>query len=205
MTNQQTSAPVRDSELACYPHILNHCPRLTQTSKAFQHAINLNRSIWVHILRELTHYECPAPHSLPIVSADVDSLRAMATKPQRLLFAIKRRRSRETKKVLPECSLPSRTLSYKSDDTLKTPFQFHQMLPGGRWLITGNSASDDSVGQICCWDLHELARPPAVHSLRHPLAIFDGFEGAKSAVICQASPEDQTVVIMVRTCSADGE
>lgn len=199
MTNQQTSAPAPGS------HILTCSTGFNQTSKAFQHAINLNRSLWGHLLRDLIRHECLAPHSFPIMTADVDRLRAMATKPQRFLFSIKSRRSKETKKVLPECSLPSRTLSYKSDDTLKTPFQFHQMLPGGRWLITGNSASDDSASQICCWDLHRLSNPPVLHSLRHPIAIFDCFEGAKSAIVCQASPGDQTVIVMARTCSADGE
>jgi len=125
---------------------------------------------------------------------------AIATRTGRALFAIRRRGFHGITYKLPAHALNSSSLEYLQDDGMKFSFQFYEVLPGGRWLLTANSSHD--VSQICCWDLHQLSRAPVCHRLRKSLAIPYGDE---TAVVCQASPEQQAVNIMVRTCNADGE
>lgn len=159
--------------------------------------------MWFHRVADLIRENCLAPYSFPIYSADAVSLKAMATRASRFLFALQTRRFPGTTHKIPAHALSSKSLDYINDDGFKNPPQLHQVLPGGRWLLTANSSDDTS--HVCCWDLHQLTRSPVVHCFRKSLAIFDGLDGNESALICQASPEDCSVILMVRTCSADGE
>lgn len=176
-----------------------------QTSKDFDRIINDTRSIWFHVASQLIREDYLAPYSLPISSADARSLKSIATRSQRFLFATRRRWAKEPAPAPPDYALDSSSKDYIYDDGLKSPFQFHQVLPGGRWLVTANSS--DTEGRLCCRDLHHLSRPAVVYTLRKPIAIFDevGEGDSECPVVCQASPKDQSVTIMVRTCSADGQ
>lgn len=143
---------------------------------------------------------CLPPYSLVLADADTSSLKALATRTARFLFALRKRRVRGATEKL--YSLSSKSLRYVHDDGSKQTPPFHQALPGGRWALTANNVGKAS--HICCWDLHQLSRDPVLHRFNKPLAIFD-VDGDESAVICQASPQDHSVIVMVRTCSAEGE
>lgn len=148
----------------------------------------------------MTRAACLPPYSVVIADADTSCLKALATRTARFLFALRRRRVAGMSEKL--CSLSSKSLRYVHDDGSKRAPPFHQVLPGGRWALTANNVGKAS--HICCWDLHQLSRDPVLHRFNKNLAIFD-VEGDESAIICQASPQDNSVVVMVRTCSAEGE
>jgi hypothetical protein len=151
---------------------------------------------------KIAEFESLTPYSLGMMHADADGLRGMATRPGRFAFGMERKRNSRGE-PLPDHVLDSRGVAYLRHGTSRTPFQFHRLLPGGRWLLTGSS--DDSVSHLCCWDLRNPSSLPLVHEFRNEIAIFDGIEGDDSAVICQLSENGREVVILVRTCSGEGE
>lgn len=116
---------------------------------------------------------------------------------------MQRRWNEKTGEPLPDFLLPSSEVVYIREDIYNEPIQFHQLLPGGRWLLTGSS--DDEMGRLCCWDLNNTTKPPVVHEFRNRLAVFDGLEGDDTAVVCQSSYELKEVTVMARTCSGEGE
>lgn len=77
------------------------------------------------------------------------------------------------------------------------------LLPGGRWLLTANSG-DHNVSQLCCWDVEDMTKAPAILTMRKRLAVFDELE-ASPVVSAQSDIDNERAVIMVRTCNYDGE
>ncbi|KAF8321344.1 hypothetical protein DL93DRAFT_2152555 [Clavulina sp. PMI_390] len=174
-------------------------------SKSFCELINETRSIWATKVAQMIREECLAPYSIPIAESSVASLKAFATRSSRFCYAIRVHYIPGLSLKAPPCIIPSRSVNYllhKDGLGSRSPPQFHTVLPGGRWALEANSIRDESY--ISCWDLEQSDCPPVVHRLPKNLAIFD-IEGDESAIITQSSPTDRSVVIMIRTCSAEGE
>lgn len=128
-----------------------------QVSAALHHLIMNSRSLWLVILRRVAMEEAVAPFSIPLQSMPTQDIIRCATRPFRLLSALRSEVERKIPSsgfVLRPAPLPAQD---KSDEQLRVVPSSVTILPGGRWLVGGILGKGHVVCQIACWDLQQVA------------------------------------------------
>ncbi|KAF8295803.1 hypothetical protein DL93DRAFT_783433 [Clavulina sp. PMI_390] len=127
---------------------------LSGTCKSLNAAIGNDRHIWLLALKHTGIQHCIAPHSFENLS--ISDLKLFSTRPARLIRYISDPetsiRLKITKCILnfgPQLASPS---SHDAWPTSSLEYLTAEILPGGRWIISGMVDYVSQATCLCCWD-----------------------------------------------------
>ncbi|KAF8307820.1 hypothetical protein DL93DRAFT_2159375 [Clavulina sp. PMI_390] len=132
---------------------------LSCSCKYFQDVIGDDHLIWRHALEETAFEHCIAPHSLDGLS--IKDLKLFSTHPVRLINHLRDPKRaiqpKATKIVLDFAALLAASPTSNPEIEPQLEYLAPDILPGGRWIISGVVNHTDLSTRICCWDRSNFA------------------------------------------------